>query len=343
MKALVKYQAGRGGMEIRDVPEPEPREGEAVLKVLAGGVCGSDLHFWKGEWEWKRAVVVGHELVGEIVALGEKVQGYQVGRLVVPEVHHSWCKACSYCLTGFRHLCPHKEALGLEVDGGFAEYVRVPADLLHPIPPELNPLSAVLAEPTAIAVCALMEKAGLAFTDRVAVIGPGPVGILSAQVARAAGAEKVVVLGTGQDMAVRLKICQELGFTTYNVEETGPEDILEQENGGEGMDVVVEASGSSAGVQLAIALTKKNSRLVAVGIPGQPLIPVPWARIVHHALTIAASYSSSFTSWEKAISLIARGELKTRPLVSHQGPLDKWEEIFLALDRGEGVKGVLIP
>lgn len=330
-------------MEVRSVSVPTPEDNEVLLKVLAGGVCGTDIHVWKGEWEWKQPFILGHEFVGEIVKIGKLVQGYIVGEHVVTEVHHSYCGTCSYCLTGLRHFCPSKKALGLDIDGGFAEYVSVPASLLHKLPESIDTISAALMEPTAIAVYAIMERAHISAIDTVLVIGPGPIGIMSAQVAKAAGAKKVIILGTDKDKAVRLKICEEMGFTTYNVQENNIDDILAHETGKAGFDVVIEASGAVPGIQTAINITKKNGQIVAIGIPGNDMSVVPWAKAVHKALTIKMSYSSSYTSWEKAITLIAQGKVRTLPLVTHKSSLEEWEELFDILNKGEGVKGVLIP
>lgn len=343
MKALVKYQAGMGCMEVCLVPVPKPEDKEVLLKVLAGGVCGTDIHVWKGEWEWKQPFILGHEFVGEIIELGKQVQGYSVGERVVTEVHHSYCGTCSYCLTGLRHFCPGKKALGLDIAGGFAEYVSVPLSLLHKLPESIDTMSAALMEPTAIAVYAIMERAQITVTDTVLAIGPGPIGILSAQVAKAAGAKKVIVLGTDKDKAVRLKICEELGFTTYNVQENNINDILARETGEAGFDVVIEASGAVPGIQTAINVTKKNGQIVAIGIPGNEMSNVPWAKAVHKALTIKMSYSSSYSSWEKAVALISQGKVRTLPLITHKSSLEEWEDLFNILDKGEGVKGVIIP
>lgn len=343
MRALVKYQDGIGNMEVRTVPKPIPGDSEVLLKVLAAGICGSDIHVWKGEWEWKYPFILGHEFVGEIIELGKLVNGYSVGERVVTEVHHSYCGTCSYCLTGLRHYCSSKKALGLDINGGFAEYVSVPANLLHKLPEEIDTISAALIEPTAVAVYAVIERGRISPDDTVVVVGPGPIGILSAQAARAAGAKKVIIFGTNKDKALRLKLCEQLDFVTYNVQENKIGEILMRETGGRGVDVVVEASGSTQGIQTAIEIARKNGLVIPIGLPGTETTEVPWDKAVHKALTIKTSYSSSYLSWEKAISLVAQGKIKLLPLVTQKASLEEWEKIFEILDKGEGVKAVLIP
>jgi L-iditol 2-dehydrogenase len=198
-------------------------------------------------------------------------------------------------------------------------------------------------EPTAIVVHGIIEKHQIVPSDTVVIIGPGPVGILAAQVARAVGARKVLVLGTNKDEAVRLKLCRELGFTTYNVEKADLHDILSKEKCKDGVDVVVECAGSSKSMTTAVEITRKNGTILALGIPGSEYINIPWAQAVKKGIAFKASYSSNFQSWEKAIPLLATKKIDTEALITGLIPLEQWEDAFNALSKGEGIKCLITP
>lgn len=343
MKALIKYKDGAGNIEVRNIPIPEIEADEVLIKVIACGICGTDLHLWQGEWEWKRPVVLGHEFVGKIVDIGSNVVDFSPDERVVTEINHSACGKCSYCKAGYEQMCSDRVAIGVGVDGAFAEYVKVPARLLHKLPKEIESLHAALMEPIAITIHGIIEKHQIVPSDTVVVIGPGPIGILSAQVARAVGAKKVIVLGTNKDETIRLKLCRDLGFTVYNVEKVALQDILSVEKCEYGVDVVVECAGSSKAMSTAVEITRKSGTILSLGIPGSEYINIPWALAVKKGITFKASYSSNYFSWQKAIPLLASKKIDVSSLISGIFPLEQWEEVFKALSRGEAIKCLLVP
>jgi L-iditol 2-dehydrogenase len=339
MRALVKTANKPNCMEIREIEKPVPRDHELLIRVLGAGVCGTDLHIRKGEWICEKLpVVMGHEFCGEIAEVGRTVKGFKRGERVVVEPHHSTCGICEYCLTGRRHLCPDKKAYGVDRNGGFAEYVVVDADLTHKLREGISPEEGALIEPTAIVCHGVLVKGTIKCTDRVAVVGPGPIGILSAQVARAVGAAEVIVTGIRKDREIRLKLCEELGFLTYEAENAAAMEGLKNK-----YDVAIEASGFSQGIGLALDLLKKDKQLIAIGIPMEERSPVPWEQAMKKSETIICCYSSSYMAWEMALTLASSGKIKLKPIITHHLPLEDWEKAFDALEIGKGVKAVLRP
>ncbi|MBP1724570.1 MAG: putative L-iditol 2-dehydrogenase [Deltaproteobacteria bacterium] len=339
MRALIKKENRPECMEVGQVDKSSCPDDYVLIRVLAGGVCGTDLHIRTGEWVCgKVPVVMGHEFCGEIAEWGKKVQGFQKGDRVVVEPHIAACGVCEYCLTGRRHLCPAKKGLGIDIDGGFAEFVAVEARLVHRLPAGVSPEEGALMEPTAIVCHGVLVKGRVRSCDRVAVVGPGPIGIIAAQVARAVGAREVMVVGVQKDRETRLKLCEDLQFKTSLAEDR--EAMLRIKTRS---DVVVEASGVSKGIGLAVDLLKRDGQMIAIGIPMEDQSNVPWAEAVRKSATLHCTYSSSFTAWEMALTLVESGKVRLKPLITHDVDLQEWRKAFDALAAGKGVKAVLRP
>lgn len=339
MRALVKTANRPNCMEVREIEKPIPRDHELLIRVLGAGICGTDLHIRAGEWLCgKIPIVIGHEFSGEIAEIGGMVKGFKKGERVVVEAIISTCGYCEDCMTGQRHLCASKKGLGTDCDGAYAEYVAVDASLAHKLPEGISPEEGALMEPTAVVCQGVLVKGSIRWTDRVAVVGPGPIGIISAQVARAVGAKEVIVIGIRKDRDIRLKLCEELGFLTFEAENTEAIDRLKSK-----FDVAIEASGSAKGIGLAIDLLKKDRQLIAIGIPMEEKSSVPWGMAVRKSEMMICTYGSSYEAWEMALKLVSSGKINLKPLVTHDVPLEEWQKAFDALEAGKGVKGVLRP
>jgi L-iditol 2-dehydrogenase len=352
MRAIVKYQKGDGFMELRKVPIPEPAADEVLIKVWACGVCGSDLHILHDEHPNYPPVIVGHEYAGEIVTLGEEVQGWQIEDRVVGETHTRACGRCLFCRTGNQQICSEKLPPGWGIDGAYAEYIAYPVRLLHHIPDNLSWDEATLAEPTAICVHGILERTLKAATDStlrsggetVVVIGPGPIGLLSLQLVKAAGAGKVIVSGTPRSAARRLPLAKELGADcVVNVGEQDLKELVLDVTSGYGADIVVESSGASSGVVSAYEVVRRLGKICFIGISGQQSIAIPHDQAIFKAATAIYSFSHRYTSWETALQLLSNGKIKAIPLITDTGPLERWEEIFQSLEHGGGIKGILHP
>src|SRR6056297_3341060 len=205
MKALVKTEKGKGNIEIQDVPEPQNAPDEVLIEVKACGVCGTDIHIMHDQFPYWPPVIMGHEFAGEIVQVGDEVEGWEVGGRVVGEPHTKACGECDLCRTGHVQICEHKRSPGWGIDGAFAKYLAYPTHLLHEIPDDMSFTHAALVEPTANIVTDVLERATVEPEDFVVVIGPGPIGLTAAMAAKGQGAREVMIVGTPADVDLRLK------------------------------------------------------------------------------------------------------------------------------------------
>ena len=344
MKALVKKAKGKGLIELLDYPIPPVLEGYVLLRIAAAGICGSDLKIYNDDHPYFPPVILGHEFSGEIVEVGHRVTGWEKGDRVVSEVHGLVCEHCRFCLSGEKHVCPSKRALGWGIDGGFAEYVAVPAWLLHRIPEEVSYEEAALLEPMAIVVHGILERAKVEPEDFVVVLGCGPLGLLALQVAKSEGASRVFITGVNQDEKLRLRVAKELGTDrTINVEKEDPVMIVKEMTGGIGADLVVELSGSPTAISQGLRMVRTHGRFLAIGIPVEQEVSIPWKEIIFKAPSIIFHFSSCYSSWERGLSLLERKKINVKSLISKILPLKDWEEGFALAKSGEAIKVLFKP
>lgn len=342
MRALVKYAKGPGLTEIRDLPVPEPAADEVLIRVQAAAVCASDAHILHDRFTYTPPLVLGHEFCGVVERAGDRVTGVRPGDRVVSENNPHACGACRVCRAGYPNLCPSKKAIGFKSDGCFAEFVKVPAVLLHTVPAGVSDEAAALSEPLAVAVHTVEDRCGIERGDTVVVFGPGAIGLLAAQVARAEGAGRVILAGTNRDTGMRFECARRLGFETANVE---TEDLVARVmayTDGFGADVVVEASGAAAAVALGARLLRRAGRMAVTGITGKPSIAVPWDELVAKGATVAFSYSSRKRNWDKAMDYLAAGTVQAAPLITGRLPLDAWQQAFDLMDKQESIRSLLV-
>jgi 2-desacetyl-2-hydroxyethyl bacteriochlorophyllide A dehydrogenase len=329
-------------MELREVPDPVAGPGEVVVRVRACGVDrGGDLYVWRSTPGMPFAVPVipGAENCGEIAEVGEGVRGWEVGDRVVSEVIVGSCGACAYCHGGHPMHCRERVDLGRAVDGAYAEYFAVPAAHVHRIPDGVTFRAAVLAEMAAVAARNLCEQTVIRPGDDVAIVGPGPVGLLSVQLAVAAGARHVVMVGLKGDRS-RLELARALGATDAITSDTeGFADAYP-----DGFDVVADTSGTAGGVQLAIDLAKPLAQVAAIGTPVGKQVPLEWVQVALKGLTIRGTYAHAWSTWELVLDLMGRGALTPEPLVTHVLPLERWEDAFNQSDGDrEAIKIAVTP
>ncbi len=344
MLGVVKVGRGKGLVELREVEEPSPGPGQVKIQVGAAAICGSDLHIWHDAHPYWPPVVLGHEFSGTVSELGEGVTGYEVGDRVVSETSTGSCGDCFLCRSGNRHICPDKRAAGIGVNGAFADYVTMPAGLLHRIPDGLSLEEAALGEPTAIAVHAVMERASVRAGETVVITGPGPIGLLCLQVARASGAGPIVVGGMPADLPLRLPVAAATGADV--VVNGAEEDLVERVmalTGGVGADLAIEASGAPAAVEMLPRLVRRLGRICVLGVTGRPSVQFPWDVAVFRGLEVQFSFSSRHTSWIAGLRLLGSGRVRARPLISMEVPLPRWQEAFEAQAEGRAIKALLVP
>lgn len=344
MKALVKTQKGVGFIEVRDMPEPQPGPGEVKIKIAACGVCGSDIHVWHDKFPYWPPVILGHEFTGTIVELGPECQYYKTCERVVAEPHTRACGVCYLCRTGNIQICPQKRSPGWGIHGGMAEYICYPEKLLHRIPADMTWDQAAVVEPTGNAVHDVLERTGVTAGDFVVVVGPGPIGLLAAMVARAAGAREVAILGTPGDEALRMAKARELGFSRLvNIGTTDPVAAVQELTGGIGADIVIECSGSPRAIPGTIDLVRKRGKICVIGLTGGRTVEIPWDKFLFKVVDVIFNLSTSYTCWDRTINLIHSGVVPAEKLISHRAPLDQWEKVFHEIEELRALKVLMIP
>ncbi len=342
MQAVMKVARGVGHVTVRHIPEPEPGPGEALIRVKAAGICGTDLHIYHDEFKAVPPVVLGHEVAGEVAAVGAGVDGARVGERVTTETYYATCGHCRYCRAGQANLCLARRSIGSAVNGGFTSYVVVPAANLHVLPENVDFEGGALTEPLACVVHGVLNARTVSAGDIAVIAGPGAIGLLALQVVKASGAT-VVLLGTDMDEA-RLKLGQTLGADfVLNVQQEDPADLLaEITPEGLGADVVYECSGAGPAAQQLLSLVRRRGRYVQVGLFGNP---VAWDldQLCYKELVATGSNASVPSAWDRALALMAAGIVDTKKLITHRFPVTAWAEAFACFERKDGVKTLLTP
>jgi alcohol dehydrogenase/L-iditol 2-dehydrogenase len=343
MKALVKYGMNDGDVELREVPEPELQPGTVLVAARAVGVCGSDIHMWRNGQSWDVAlpVTLGHETAGVIAAVADDVTGWQVGDRVVCETAASICGVCALCRTGRYNLCPDRQGYGALRDGAFGELLLAEPRVLHRIPDGVSFEQAAMTEPFAVAYNALVERASVTPGDLVVIQGAGAIGALSLLVAKLRGAGTTVVLGTPVDVE-RLAKLRELGADhTVDVTVDDPAELIRSLGDGLGADLVVDATGVSIALKQGLELVRPFGAIAKVGWGPQPL-GFSLDPLVAKAVTLYGSFSHTWTTWERVLSLFASGDLDTSKVLGGVYELAEWERAFADMESGRNIKSVMV-
>jgi len=344
MIGLVKYERGVGMVELREVEEPTIGPKDVLVEVKAASICGSDIHIYRDEHPYWPPMVMGHEFSGEIAEVGGEVEGWEVGDRVVSETRTETCGVCRQCQTGYPQLCRGKRPPGIGRNGAFTKLVAMPAALLHRLPDNVSFDVGAVCEPLAICTTALIETAKIRAGERVVIVGPGPIGQLSMQVGLAAGASKLIVCGRAKTDALRLAKAEELGATrTVKVDEQNVEEVVMEETDGEGADLVVECSGAVPAIMQSFALARRQGRIAAIGISGRNDVPVPWDDAIFKAQRLLFCFSSSWSAWGTALSLLEAGRLDVESLITHRITLEQWQDAFVDIEKGRAIKVIIHP
>ena len=342
MQALVKFGLNDGEVELREVQEPTIGPDRVLVEVKAAGVCGSDIHMWRNHQSWKikLPLVLGHEFSGIVAEVGQAVNGFQPGDRVTCETAAVVCGQCAYCLRGNYNLCPHRLGYGALIDGAFTSHIAVRPQILHHVPDNVPYEHAALTEPICVAYNALVEKTTIKPGDLVVIQGPGPIGIMALQVARLNGAGTLVVLGTDVD-AHRLEVAAELGADyTLNVQREDALALVRSLGDGFGADLVVDCTGVSKALQQSLDLVRPNGCITKIGWGPQPL-DFNLDPLVAKAVTLQGSFSHTYSTWERVLSLLATGQINLNPVIGGVYPLGHWQEAFTLMEKGDNVKSVL--
>ncbi len=341
MPALVNYSREPLSVELREVPLPTIGEKDVLLRVGGVSVCGSDLHQWRGSHSWSvnYPCILGHEFAGTVVHTGSAVLKFREGDRVASETAAVIDESSPLSRSGMYNLDPSRRGFGYGVDGAMTEYVRVPERCLHRLPADLPFEKAALTEPCCVAYNAVCVNGRVRPGDSVLVLGPGPIGLLCAKMAKLSGAGHLIVAGLPAD-AHRLAIARELGADVTL--DGGVLEHVAQIRDGLGVDVAIDCSGASVTLQIALQAVRPAGQIIKVGWGPQPL-QFSLDPLVQKNVTLSGSFSHNWPVWERVISMIVSGQIDLDPVISRVAPLEDWQECFEKMEEGEYVKAVLTP
>ncbi|MEX0787954.1 MAG: L-threonine 3-dehydrogenase [Anaerolineales bacterium] len=342
MTAVVKPRAAPG-VEAQTRPIPVPAPDEVLVRVLAASICGTDLHIYKWDsWAAERMkppVIVGHEVCGEVVERGDQVSSPQEGDFVSLE-SHVICNTCAYCRVGQGHLCENTRIIGIDRDGGFAEYIAIPAQNAWPNPPDLPLEIAVLQENFGNAVHTAFSVDLRA--KKVLVTGCGPVGLMTIAVARALGARSVFATDISR---YRLDFARRMGADlALHATEDPVLEAVQQATDGEGVDVLLEMSGAPSAIRQGFGLLKPGGEAAVLGVAPGPF-EFDWSQfLVFKAARVQGIVGRRlWQTWYQARGLIRSKAVDLAPLVTHRFRLAEFERAYEAMASGESGKVMLTP
>jgi len=316
-------------IEVCRIPIPPVPRGWVLLRVRYVGVCGTDVAMYRGTYPPRKVPIIpGHEIVGIVEDVGPEVPRDIIGRKVVPEIN-IFCGRCMFCRLGAYTHCINRKAIGIDVDGGMAEYVAVPYDNLHVVD-DIDDLDAVLIEPAAAALHAaysIDRSSGW----RCIVIGQGPLAYISSLIFEALGYNVTVLVKGGYRAEFFRK-----KFRTVTAEEA--ERMFEKIE--DRPDVVIEATGSPSGIELALKLVRPGGTIIAKSTHGQS-VSLDYTRLVVNEITIVGSRCGSFREWDHVIDLVRRGVVKLRECVTHVVELERCPDAFKIADERRGLKVIV--
>ena len=338
MKALVKSKS-EAGLWLEEITEPSAGINDILIRVLRTGICGTDLHIY--EWNaWAQRSVpvplaIGHEFVGEVVAIGTNVNDFRPGDIVSGE-GHVVCGRCRNCMAGRRHLCAHTKGIGVNRTGAFAEYIALPMTNIWRHAPGIDLDVAAIFDPFGNAV-----HTALAFSvlgEDVLITGAGPIGIMAAAVVRHAGARHVVITDVNEyrlDLARRIGVTRALDARTETVADA--QRALGMQ---EGFDIGLEMSGKPSALRDMLSNMAHGGRIAMLGIP-EDEIAIDWNTVVFNMLTIRGIYGREmYETWYMMTAMLQSG-LDISPVITHRFPYTEFEEAFAVARSGNAGKGVL--
>ena len=338
MKAAVLHEVR--DLRLEDVMTPKIKADEVLIKIHATGICGTDIHIYRGEWKTGMPIILGHEFSGIIAETGRDVSNLNVNDPVVAEPNIP-CGSCYFCRMSERnYFCENLQAVGVTINGAFAEYVKIKAANVYKLPKDLSLDEAALIEPLACCIRGI-DQAGIRIGDTVAIIGAGPIGLILLQLARLAGAS--MLIQTDMEDA-RLKMARKLGADyVINITEEDPVEAIKRLTNGYGTDVAIEAVGSPKAITQAMRATRRGGRLNIFGVSPQDAVwEVKPFELYDKELTITTSYRSPFT-FQRAVKIVSSRKVNLKPLISHVFRLEEIQRAFeVAEKRLEDAVKVLV-
>lgn len=343
MKALLLSEYNR--LEMVDLPMPRPGPDEILVRIQACGICGSDVHGYDGG-SGRRIppIVMGHEAAGTVAALGTDVGSVREGDRVTFD-STVYCGACEFCRRGQMNLCDRRQVLGVSTPeyrraGAFAEYLIVPDRIVHPLPANITFAEAAMVEPLAVAVHAV-SLANVTENDTALVVGAGMIGLLVLQALRAAKCSRIYVADIDD---TRLELARKLGATAViNVKTADASAEIRRVTGDAGVDIALEAVGSSATIKTAVESVRKGGTVILIGNIA-PTAEIPLQAVVSRQIRLQGSAASS-GEYPQCIEMLSRGAVDVKPLISMVAPLEEGPQWFERLHSREAnlMKVILAP
>ncbi len=340
MKA--SYFLGDKKFEVRDLPLPEIGEQDVLVRVAACGVCGTDVHIYhgsKGSTDVKPPVVLGHELAGEVEKIGSQVTTVKPGDHVTIDPN-IYCGKCHFCQIGKKQMCQNLYAIGVNRDGGFAQYCVAPETQCYQLDKEVPLKYGAMTEPLACCVHGI-DRAGIRQGDTVCVIGGGAIGLLMIQLAKLSGASKVIL---SEPVAMRREIGKKVG--AWACVDPIHEDIKERLKellGTEGVDVVIECVGTSVAAEQAFLAADRGATILLFSVPKpESIYSLHLEEVFQKELTILGSMINPDTHG-RAAALINSGVLKLEPIITHSFSVEQVEEAILMQQSADSIKVIVEP
>lgn len=347
MKAIIKKAPTEPGIDIDEVPTPVmSAEDDVLVRVAVSSISGSEINIWRGAYRRPNGNpvepgrILGYEHAGIVEDAGPlaRAAGYLPGRSVALGSPFVGCGECEPCSMGFVNRCRAWGHVGITFDGTNAEYAVLPMEVMQLIDDSIHPVDAAFLNSAALAVRSV-DRAHLVPGDRVAVVGPGPVGLLMLQAAKAMGASWVGVVGLPADRS-RLEIARELGAdAVYEASESTVAEVREATEG-LGAEVVLEAAGTPEGMKQAVDLVRVGGTVVYAGLPPQKIVPIEAIRVTRDEITIRGVEGNLPDDRRRALRLLTSGALRARPFVTHEYRLDQAGEAFETVASGAACKAI---
>jgi len=317
---------------VTHLPKPKIKSHEVLLKIKSVGICGTDLHIYKGGMNVPIPLTQGHEFAGVIEKVGKSVTQWKVGDRVTGE-HVIPCGKCEYCLKGKPNLCQHAQVIGLTLPGAMAEYLAIPADLLYKLPPKMSFEEGALIEPLSIALYAI-KGAGQLLGKKVGVVGQGPIGMLIDQALKAAGA---TVIGIDV-LDFRLQFVKKKKWVDKVIKGTNQRALEKIKNS---LDISFEVVGKEVTAQTCLNITRRNGKIFLIGVFEKPA-QLNLMQVVKKELKLFGSWTCAFT-FPEAINLVAEKKIDLKGLITHRSTLAKAPQAFAQASQyaGQRLKTVI--
>ncbi|OCG02167.1 zinc-dependent dehydrogenase [Gilliamella sp. wkB112] len=340
MKATVCYK--QNDLRTEDLPIPEISDNEVLIKMLACGLCGTDIQKIRGD-SVQKPTVLGHEVVGEIIKKGKNVNKFNLGDRVITAIHVP-CFTCHYCNKGHYTICEQFRTNNID-PGGFAEFIRIPElhlkHLTHKVSDNISDEEATLIEPIACCLHGL-KQADIRANDSVLIMGAGTIGILHAQLAKIKGANKVIISDISEH---KLQKALKVGCDyAINILEKNLADEIKRITNNQGVDVIIIAAGVSSLLSDAVNLVRRAGKIIVFsGFDNNKLVEIDASRFFKDEITIVGTYSVTPYEFPEALDLLEKRKLNTKEMITHVFPLDKLSEaINLSTNPKESVLKVII-